>query len=303
MQRPRHPRCSICWPARVADTVDALAATALLALSPFHAFYGHFTRMYALLELVGLLAALCFVRWLQENRRRDLLLFTVAAAVSFYVHSLAFLLVLSLDILFLLGRAHWPGTFRAAVMGGWRRPMLRCWRPLRRGSSTSPVRSKGGARLLDPRSRVVELVRTTIVFNFHLPLMEQLVPVGGFLGLMLTVITAIETGRRWVSPSAGRAALLTAGALAVLPVASLFLVSQLLPIYVERALLVSGAAYLLLLAMALRRLPLRPLASAFSGVVVLGMVVAHSYQYPLPGVSTLALLPSVRLSSRGRPAG
>ena len=117
------------------------------------------------------------------------------------------------------------------------------------------------------------------MFNFHLPLMEQLVPLGGFLGLMLMVITAIETGRRWVSHRPARAALLIAGALAVLPVASLFLVSQLLPIYVERALLVSGAAYLLLLAMALRRLPLRPLAWAFSGVVVLGMVVAHSYQY------------------------
>ena len=264
---------------RVADTVDALAATALLALSPFHAFYGHFTRMYALLELVGLLAALCFVRWLQENRRRDLLLFTVAAAVSFYVHSLAFLLVFSLDILFLLGRAHWPGTFRPRLweLAAAHVALLVAFAPW---LFYLPGQIEQVARAFwIPPPGMVELVRTTIVFNFHLPLTEQFVPLGGFLGLMLMVITAIETGRRWVSHRPARAALLIAGALAVLPVASLFLVSQLLPIYVERALLVSGAAYLLLLAMALRRLPLRPLAWAFSGVVVLGMVVAHSYQY------------------------
>ena len=126
---------------RVADTVDALAATALLALSPFHAFYGHFTRMYALLELVGLLAALCFVCWLQENRRRDLLLFTVGRG-RFVLRPLARFPPGAL--------ARHPVPARAAPTGpvpsgrgygSWRRPMLRCWWPLRRGSSTSPARS------------------------------------------------------------------------------------------------------------------------------------------------------------------
>ena len=58
------------------------------------------------------------------------------------------------------------------------------------------------------------------------------------------------------------AALLALAVLVVAPIALMFLLSQVRPVYVERAVMVSSAMYYLLLAAALRWLHIRPLANS-----------------------------------------
>lgn len=77
--------------------------------------------------------------------------------------------------------------------------------------------------------------------------------------------------------------LLPLAAVAAAPLVLMFLVSQVRPVYVERAVMVSAAAYYLLLAAALRSLPIKPLAWALVGAIGLIMAAAHGYQYAYEG--------------------
>jgi len=411
---------------RLLDYQDALAGAGLMAISPFPAFYGHYARMYALLTLLGLLAFLFFVRWLQDGRRRDLVLFTVAAGLSLYVHNLAFLLLIALDLLFAItalrallnarqlpaptdsgeegtayrllptayerGRVAWLFLAHLALALGYL-PWL---------AYLPGQLEKVAQAFWIPPPGLLELVRTPLVFLFHLPLPELMVGPAAFVALLCVAVTALETWRCWrgvdlaqdhpsaIERSGGggesvegdvaighatrrrhrtmkaaadlslrgaewwgslwRAAwqsggggdvgdgpprsifavirgrgtrlpstkealfsaqsggqieagdqpgrvlsghgpssmapkpdLLPLAAVALLPIALMFLISQARPVYVERAVLVSAAAYYLLLAAAVRRVPLRPLAWGIAGLIGLGMAAAHGYQYAYEG--------------------
>ena len=67
--------------------------------------------------------------------------------------------------------------------------------------------------------------------------------------------------------------------LAVAPPALMFIISQIQPVYVERAVLISSGAYYLLLAAALQTLPVRPIAFALATVLIIGVGAANDYQY------------------------
>lgn len=255
---------------RFFDRVDALAGAALFALSPFPVFYGHYARMYALLALLGLLAVLFFVRWLQEDRRRDLVLFTAAAGLSLYVHNLAVLLIMALDLLFLVqGRRRFvPLAIAHAVLFVAYVP----WLTYLPGQLEKVTRA-----FWIPPPGPAELVRTPLIFLFHLPLPDLLVAPAAFVALLALAVTVIETRRHW------RPELVPLAVVAAVPIALMFLISQVRPVYVERAVLVSAAAYYLLLATALRRMPIRPLAWGIAGAVGLVMAAAHGYQYAYEG--------------------
>lgn len=55
---------------RLFDTHTGLLAALLVAIDPFHVYYGQETRMYALLALLGGLALWLFVRWLDAQTRQ-----------------------------------------------------------------------------------------------------------------------------------------------------------------------------------------------------------------------------------------
>ena len=124
-----------------------------------------------------------------------------------------------------------------------------------------------------------ELVRTAIVFHFHLPLPDLMLGLAGFLSLLLVAITGLELRRRWARQEAERASLLVLITLAVAPIVLMFAVSQVRPVYVERGVMVSAAVYYLLLATALRWMPVRPLAWGLWAALGVGIVAAHAYQY------------------------
>lgn len=255
---------------RFLDQFDSLAGAALFAVSPFPVFYGHYARMYALLALLGLLAVLFFFRWLQERRTRDLVFFAVATGLSLYVHNLAVLLIVSLDLLFLLQRrrGYLPLALAHVVLGLAYIPWL----------MYLPGQLEKVARAFwIPPPGPAELVRTPLLFLFHLPLPDLLVIPAAFVALLALAVTVMETRRRW------RPELLPLAVVAGVPIGLMFLISQVRPVYVERAVLVSAAAYYLLLATALRRMPIKPLAWSLAGGIGLVMAAAHGYQYAYEG--------------------
>ena len=252
--------------------VPALAGAGLMALSPFPVFYGHFARMYALLALLGLLAVLFFNRWLGGGRRRDLFAFTLCAGLSLYVHNLGLLLIVALDVLFLLERKN-------------------AWRPLAAAHVAMVIAyapwllylpgqlEKVNRAFWIPTPGLTELVRTPMLFLFHLPLPDVLVPPAAFVGLLCLAITIAETRRRWLAAPRARGGLLSLAAVAAAPVVLMYAVSFIRPIYVERAVLASAGAYYLLLAGAFWRMPIRPLALTVTAVVLVAGAAAHGYQY------------------------
>ncbi|MFN0186414.1 MAG: glycosyltransferase family 39 protein, partial [Aquabacterium sp.] len=246
---------------RLAGSAEAVAATGLLAVSPIAVFYGHYARMYSSLALFGVLAAYFYVRWLQRDGRRNLVLFTGMAALSLWVHNLAGLLVLALDIAFLLGRGFWPGSFRRRLValavahgallvayGPW---LLYLPQQLEKVNRAFWIGTPGAA----------ELARTVLAWHFHLPLPAPWLPAFAFVALAAAAVTALDSVRRWRSGGdLDRQRLLLIATLTLAPVAIMFIVSQVRPVYVERSLLVSAGAYGLLVVGALARLPLRPVA-------------------------------------------
>ena len=178
---------------RLLDEGTALAGAALLALSPFHVFYSHYTRMYALLTLLSVLAALALIGWLRGGSRKGLVIAVLSTIAALYVHNLAALLVLTLNLLFLLTRNRWPEQ-------GAPRPLrdlmivdvvlALAWLPW---LSVLPGQlDKIAAAFWIERPGAAEVARSAIVYHFHLPLPDLWLPVAAFLALLLVAITAAE---------------------------------------------------------------------------------------------------------------
>jgi uncharacterized membrane protein len=264
---------------RLAGPAEALAAMGLLAVSPIAVFYGHYARMYALLTLCGALASYCFVRWLQGGQRRWLVGFTVAAGLSLWVHNLAGLTVLSLDLAFLLGWRFWPGGFRRRVadLAASHLALLLIYTPWL--LYLPGQLEKVNRAFWIPTPGLGELARTLLMWAFHLPLPPLLVAPLAFVALTLAALTGVETVRRWRSASPlVRPRLLIAVTLTLAPVGIMFLVSLVRPVYVERAVLLSAGMYYLLLVGALARIPLRPLAWALALGLWAGLGIGLIYQ-------------------------
>ncbi len=264
---------------RLLDEGTALAGAALLALSPFHVFYSHYARMYALLTLLSVLAVLALIGWLRGGSRKGLVIAVLSTIAALYVHNLAALLVLTLNLLFLLTRNRWPEQ-------GAPRPLrdlmivdvvlALAWLPW---LSVLPGQlDKIAAAFWIQHPGAAEVARSAIVYHFHLPLPDLWLPVAAFLALLLVAITAAEVRRVWLEEPPRRAGLLALITLALAPPGFMFLLSQAQPVYVERGILLSALAYYLLLALALRRLPLRPLAWGLTVVFGLALGAAHVYQ-------------------------
>lgn len=73
----------------------ALAAAALLAFSPTHVYYSHEARSYTLAILLVLFSTYYFERAVEEEQRRDWVLWTVCGIMAFYSHDFAALVLVA----------------------------------------------------------------------------------------------------------------------------------------------------------------------------------------------------------------
>ena len=73
----------------------ALAASALLAFSPTHVYYSQEARSYTLAILMVLLSTFFFVRAVEQCQRRDWILWTLVSTAAFYCHDFATLVLVA----------------------------------------------------------------------------------------------------------------------------------------------------------------------------------------------------------------
>lgn len=192
--------------------------------------------MYALLGLAAVVAAWGLLRALEEGRRRWWALFAGGAALTLYAHNLGAFVLLALNVLAVVRRRWWrrlPALVLADLVA------LALFGPWLVGVLPGQLRFIERAYWLNA-PRLGEAVRALMspVLTFYEEVRQVwLLGLGFFVSLLLLVLLILRVWR--ARSRAGRFLLLC-----WVPIASLFLVAQWRPIYLERALLPSALFYL-----------------------------------------------------------
>ena len=102
---------------RLVPAGAALASAALLTFSPAHVYYSQEARSYTLTISLVLLSSYFFVRAVEEGRRKDWVLWTAFGILAFYSHDFA-VLVLVAQVCSLLFRETSLATWKRAIFCG-----------------------------------------------------------------------------------------------------------------------------------------------------------------------------------------
>ena len=210
------------------------------ALAPFQIHYSQEIRMYSFLAMWLLIATYAYQRGSNTGNLRWWLLFTVSAALAQYTHNLAAFYLVSLALLSILQK-NWR-TVRAVTLAGAGALILYTPWAIQLPAQFSKVQSAYWVE----RPDVSKLFTLLIVYNTNTPLPPRLV--AGVLGtvLMIVIVGFIQT-IRYSRQAQGKEGLWLLY-LAFAPPILLFLFSQWRPVYIERALLPSGAIFCIWLA-------------------------------------------------------
>jgi len=273
---------SICLVYRIAgelfDTKVGLLAAVLAAISPFHIWYSQEARMYSLLCLTSLLSIYIFVKACKNGTWLHWLGFGLATGVSLYAHNLAFLIPLTLS-LFVLLRRKWNLIGRLLAAHLVSLLLFLPWLLLVPGQF-----AKVHQAYWIPQPGPAELVRTLIVFTFNLPIPDWLLPLGLFFSLLLLAVTLYRilssTIIRNEQPAGADYLSLS---LSFVPVLAMFVISQLKPVYIERAVLASALLYYITVARGLLRGRLPRLVIASLSPALLLLLASLWYQYNYTG--------------------
>jgi mannosyltransferase len=245
------------------DVHVATLATLLLALNPFQLFYAQEARMYALLAFFTLAAMLFFLRAWRYGDARDWLAFTLVMTLAFYTHSLAFLNLIALDIFAVtqqdLLKKRWrPLAFSHIAILLLFVPWLGVL-----GQQVARVQSGFWGTLPSP----LVLFSTPYLFLFGAALPLTLVPVALFVELALLAFALLAIVKNLLARAPSSLGIVFALCIFGAPIITLYLISFIRPIFVERTLIASSFGLYLLLAWAATTAPPRKLN------LVLGLIV------------------------------
>jgi len=240
----------------------AIAASILVALSPFQVHYGQEIRMYAFLGLWLVLATYCYWRGSQSEKWQWWLGFAIFAALGQYTHNLAGFYLLSLALWPLFSR-DWRVLKRVAVAGCASLVLYLPWliqlpAQFARVNQAYWIEKPGPYRLLT----------LLLAFVTNLPLQPLQLGLGLFVALSVTILALIQTVRaaRHKDPQSLQAVWVLY--LAFSAPLFVFLFSQWKPVYLERAFLPSGVLFCIWVAWALTRGTIRG-AARFLTILIL----------------------------------
>jgi len=224
------------------DRRTSLLAALIAAVAPFHVNYSQEARMYSLLCFLSLLSAFFFVRCWRRGGWGNWPGFIVAATLSLYIHNLAFLNLLALDLFALIARkwrllkslilAH---IVVALLFAPWLGVIF---------SQFGKVQQAYWV----PRPGLAELINTVMAFTFNLPTWPPLLPMILFLSLSILALALYRVFRTHLRQETHREAVWLLLLMAFAPVVVVFLISQFRSVYIIRGLLPAALAYYLLLA-------------------------------------------------------
>ncbi len=264
---------------RILGPPAGLMGGILLAVSPFQIHYAQEVRMYGL--LAGLLLGATWAHWEARSGAgvSAWIAFAVLSAAAQYTHNLAAFYLIPLALLPWLER-RWSLALRTLGAGLVAAALYLPWL-LYLPSQVARLR---WAYWIE-RPTAADLVRTLIAFLADRPLPNWPtwgIPVVLFCALLVWATLAWALARLpGGSPSSGEARRFAA--LAVAPIALLFAASFLQPLYLDRALLPSAAAFSLALGWLLTeaRLPQaarRLIGASLLVATVIGLVGFFSYR-------------------------
>jgi len=225
------------------DPTTALVAAALTSVLPFQIHYAQELRMYAMLALWLALTTLAFLR-ARSGSKKWWIVFAASAALAQYTHNLAamYLLPLALTPLFqrdwkTLRAMTWAGLAALCLYLPW---MLQLPAQLAKVSSAFWVERPGFERFF-----------TLLLYYLpHLPLGGIQLMVGFFLAMMVLTLAVFQTYLAWKKKISNIRPALWTAYLAFTPPLLLWLISQFVPVYIERALLPAHAMFCIWLAWA-----------------------------------------------------
>jgi 4-amino-4-deoxy-L-arabinose transferase-like glycosyltransferase len=226
------------------DTRTAYLSMLFAALAPFQVHYAQEIRMYAFLAVGLLLATYAYQRGASERNWKWWALFSVSAALAQYSHNLAVFYLIPLAFLPILQK-NWQAV-RGVVFAGIGALILYSPWLIQLPAQVTKIQSAYWVQ----RPDVSEMFTLLLVYVTNTPLPTKLV--AGALAIVLIIVTIglLQTIRQIRQTGTKEGLLLLY--LSFAPPLLLFLFSQWTPVYIERALLPSGAIFCIWLAWMIR---------------------------------------------------
>jgi 4-amino-4-deoxy-L-arabinose transferase-like glycosyltransferase len=229
----------------LSDSKTASLSMFIAALAPFQIHYSQEIRMYSFLGMWLLLATYAYQRGSKTKNWKWWAVFSISAACAQYTHNLAafYLVPLSLSPLF---QKDWK-TFQAVILAGIGALVLYFPWLIQLPTQFGKVQQ---AYWLE-RPDISKVFTLLLVYITNTPLPGNTIPAVLSIALIVVFIGLLQTVKitRQTNSKSGLWFLY----LSFGPPLLLFLFSQWIPVYIERALLASGAIFCIWLAWVLSR--------------------------------------------------
>ena len=222
------------------DKNTARLAMLIAALAPFQIHYAQEIRMYAFLSMWLLLATFAYLRGEKTNQLAWWILFAVAAALAQYTHNLAVFYLAALAITPVIKR-DWKTAKNMVVAGLFAMLLYAPWL-IQLPAQFQKIQQGYWVEKPD----ISKIFTLPIVYITNTPLPADWVPFGLLLSLFIVAIGLIQTIR--FLRNSDKINGVWVAYMVFAPPALLFLFSQWKPVYIERALLPSGAMFCIWLA-------------------------------------------------------
>ena len=224
----------------LSDEAVARLSALFAAFAPFQVHYAQEIRMYSFLTMWLLLATYAYQRGSRTENWRWWVLFSISTAIAQYTHNLAAFYLVALALLPILQR-DWK-TLRAVALAGIGALILYSPWALQLPAQFSKIQS---AYWIE-RPDISKFFTLILVYITNTPLPDRLIAGSLGVGLTIVIIGFIQTAR--YTPQAPEKEGLWLLYLSFAPPIFLFLFSQWRAVYIERALLPSGAIFCIWLA-------------------------------------------------------
>jgi uncharacterized membrane protein len=248
------------------DPPTALTAALIAAILPFQIHYGQEIRMYVLLTFWLCLATLAYLK-------RQWILFGIAAALAQYTHNLAafYLIPLALTPVF---QKDWK-TLRSLIWAGLAAIVLYLPWLIHLPAQLSKVTSSFWIE----KPGIEKLFTLFLMYLPHLPLPNIFILPGLLLATLVIAFAAFQTYRAYKEDSQKAQSGLWLAYLSFTPPFLLWLISQISPMYVERALLPSHAIFCIWLAWAFTQTKLPRPVQGFAFTLIFASAAMGIYQH------------------------
>lgn len=256
---------------RLSDTRVAYLSAFFASLAPFLVHYAQEIRMYSFLAMWLLLATYAYQRGSRTDSWKWWVIFSVTAALAQYTHNLAAFYLVALALLPVL-QGNWRASTKLIAAGMAALALYLPW-----GLHLPAQFSKIQAAYWVERPDVSEWFTLLLVYITNTPLPARLIPAALAGVLIIVSIGIIQTIRHTRQAAAKEGLWLFY--LSFAPPLFLFLFSQWRPVYIERALLPSGAIFCIWLAWVITQTHLpNPARYSLFGLLAIASIIGN-YQH------------------------